>query len=227
MQTYPPATQANAPTTMTAAMKDNVLIVGDGPTGLSAAVFLSKNGIGTHVLGEGQTGVNKALLLNYLGTEGMLGPNFMEHARLHAQRFGAHLHRQKVANIQRTATGFAAETAEGNRFEAQYLVLANGRDLALARGLNLEIRDDAVVIDLNGRTGVERLYAGGRLARGNKSQVATSVGDGAAIALDILSAVKGKPFHDYDVLPSTSAKTPTPAPATIRRQETQAFQATE
>ncbi|MEA3136715.1 MAG: thioredoxin reductase, partial [Thermoplasmata archaeon] len=187
--------------------QDTVLVIGDGPTGLSAALFLTKSGVGCHVLGEGATPVNKAILHNYLGVDGMLGPNFMEHARLQAEGSGAHLHRQKVTRVERTANGFAADTAEGNRFEAQYLVLANGRDPTFARSLAASTKDDVVTIDLNGRTDVDRLYAGGWVARGHKVQVAISVGDGAAIALDILSAIKGKPFHDFDVLPASTADT--------------------
>jgi thioredoxin reductase len=85
--------------------------------------------------------------------------------------------------------------------EGNFLVLATGYAATLAGPLGLDMSPDGVKIDLNGRTSKDRIYAGGAAARGKKSQVATSVGDGAAIAVDIMSRLAGKPTHDYDVLP--------------------------
>ena len=84
----------------------------------------------------------------------------------------------------------------------KYLVLAGGRNRHLAEILGVEIVDRAVKIDIHGRTNHERVYAGGNMARGI-TQAIISMGDGAAIALDILSREKGEPFHDYDILPPT------------------------
>ena len=182
-------------------IRDTVVVVGAGPTGLSAALLLAKNGVGVHVLGPGETAVDKALLRNVLGVPETDGPTFMEFARSQVERFGAHLHRQRVRQVERVRDGLRAVTEEGNIFDGRYLVLAVGKDPALARGLGADLGRDGVRVDLHGRTSVEGVYAGGRLVRGHASQVATSVGDGAAIAIDILTRERGQPFHDYDVLP--------------------------
>src|ERR1041385_5488575 len=179
---------------------DTVVVVGDGPTGLQCALLLAKGQVGVRVLGLDETPTNKALLFNYLGADGVAGPAFMEAARQHAERHGVHLHRQRAVRAERARDGFRVVTEDGNPFDARFLVLANGRDRGVAGQLGLQLGPDGVAVDAWGRTSVDGVYAGGWLTRGHRIQVAISVGDGAAIALDILSRVRGKPVHDFDVL---------------------------
>lgn len=179
---------------------DDVVVVGDGPTGLQCALLLAKNGLGVRVLGLGETPTTKAVLFNHLAADGVTGPDFMDLARGHAERLGVRLHRQKAVRAERARDGFRAVAAEGDVFDGRYLVLAGGRDKALAEQLGLALGPDGVQADLWGRTSEDKVYAGGWLTRGHRIQVAISVGDGAAIALDILSREKGKPTHDFDVL---------------------------
>jgi thioredoxin reductase len=193
---------------------DTVVVVGDGPAGLQCALLLAKGQVGVRVLGLDETPTNKALLLNHLGADGVEGPAFMRASRQHAERFGAHLHRERAARVERARDGFRVVTDDGNQFDSQFLVLANGRDRGLADQLGLQAGPDGVVVDRSGRTSVEGVYAGGWLTRGHKTQVAIAVGDGAAIALDILSRVRGKPVHDFDVLEAkASPATPKPSSA--------------
>jgi thioredoxin reductase len=200
-------------------ISDTAVIVGDGPTGLQCALLLAKTGIGVHVLGLDETPTNKAVLHNYLGVDGAIGPNFMELARDQAERVGVHIHRQRVTLIERARDGFRAVTEEGNQFDGKYLVLAHGRNRALAEQLGLEMGSDGVTVDQWGHTSVPNVYAGGWQTRGARIQVAISVGDGAAIALDILGRERGAPTHDFDVMeaapkaaaPNAGAPSSTPA----------------
>jgi thioredoxin reductase len=194
---------------------DTVVVVGDGPTGLQCALLLAKGQVGVRVLGQDETPTNKAHLYNYLGADDVAGPAFMEAARPHAERFGAHLHRERAVRVERARDGFRVVTEGGNQFDGRFLVLANGRDKGLAEQLGLQLGSDGVAVDAWGRTSADGVYAGGWLTRGHKIQVAISVGDGAAIALDILSRVRGKPVHDFDVLesPPKAAAVPPSAPS--------------
>lgn len=184
-----------------------VLIVGDGPTGLSAALLLAKTGFDVTVVGNNETPVHKAHLHNVLGIDDAAGPHYVSAAREQAERFGARLVQADVERVEATGDAFRARTSEGT-FDGEFLVLATGFS-GLVEGLDLERGEDGVRIDLHGRTSRDKVYAGGSLARGMRSQVATSIGDGAAIAIDILSRVKGKPSHDYDVLKPAPKRTQT------------------
>ncbi|MFQ5517522.1 MAG: hypothetical protein ACE5E8_08090 [Acidimicrobiia bacterium] len=53
-----------------------VAIVGDGPGGLSGALFLAKAGHETAVFGTDETVMRHAYLYSYLGIHGMSGSSF-------------------------------------------------------------------------------------------------------------------------------------------------------
>jgi thioredoxin reductase len=177
----------------------DVLIVGDGPTGLSAALLLEKNDLDTIVVGEDETPMHQAVLLNYLGIEEEKGTPFMQRARKQAEAFGTDLREDRVATVGRHDGGFRAETEAGDEFEGRYLVLATGTDRSLAEELALDLDGDVIAADKEGYTSEDGVFAGGWASRPYKIQAATSVGDGAAIALSILSEDAGEPVHDFDV----------------------------
>jgi thioredoxin reductase (NADPH) len=182
-------------------LTDDVVIIGDGPMGLTAALYLSKNGMGVHVLGKDQTPMHKALLRNHPAAPDVPGEEWIHVLREQCLAFGARLHHQKVVGIQCDGEIFVASTEGGDKFRGRYLVLATGRNTRIAESVGVAMTDEGVAIDLHGRTSQENVYAGGNLARGI-TQAAISAGDGAAVALDILSREKGAPFHDYDVAPA-------------------------
>jgi len=47
-------------------------------------------------------------------------------------------------------------------------------------------------------TSVDGVYATGAMVRAEEWQAIISAGDGAAAALNVLSAEKGEHFHDFD-----------------------------
>ena len=61
----------------------DVIVVGDGPGGLSAALFLAKNDSTVTVFGQDETLMHKALLYNYLGIPKMMGREFQQIGRAH------------------------------------------------------------------------------------------------------------------------------------------------
>lgn len=184
----------------------SVVIVGDGPAGLSAALLLAKNGFEVDVVGTDETPVHKAHLHNVLGIDEITGPEYVRRARDHVEQYGARLHKGRVTQIEVGET--MRVTTDDGTVKGHYLVLANGFRAGPVDELRLDTTDHGVRADKDGRTSLDRVYAGGGLVRGQRSQVATSLGDGAAIAVDILSRVAGKPTHDWDVMKAPRPEQP-------------------
>lgn len=178
----------------------DVLIIGDGPAGLSAALFLAKNGQRVTVFGQDSTPMHKAMLYNYLGIPEMTGSEFQRVSRAQVQQQGGQIEDVEVTHAEKTDTGFAITTENGDRREGKYLVLATGTNTKLAEGLNLDKQNKGIVADDDGRTAVEGLFAVGWNTRLIRTQAIISAGQGAATALEILSLEAGEDFHDFDVI---------------------------
>lgn len=178
----------------------DVIIVGDGPAGLSAALFLAKNGQDVTVFGVNKTAMHSARLHNYLGIPEITGSDFQKVARAQVQEFGAKIRDQQVTGIEKTAGGFAVFTESGERHEGKYLIIAEGKSIKLAQSMGLTITSTGVEVDHNYRSPIDRLYVVGRSTRLTRSQAVISAGTGAVAALDILATEKGKDFVDYDTV---------------------------
>ena len=178
----------------------DVLIVGDGPGGLSAALFLAKNDMSVTVFGKDETLMHKAMLYNYLGISKMTGDEFQKISREQVTGFGAEILDAEISGVEKTDGGFAATTADGNRHEGRYLILAAGPKADLANSLVAEKDFEGMVVDRHGRTSLEGLYVVGWTTRVKKIQAIISAGDGATAALDILSAEAGEDIHDFDMI---------------------------
>ena len=181
-----------------------IIIVGDGPGGLSAALLLAKNGHEATVYGKDETPVHKAYLQNYLGLPDVLGDDFQEAAREQVARYGAVLREGRVTTIS-GGDGFRVETEDGDVDEADYLVLAEGKNAVLAKSLGLEQGETGIVVDTDYRSSMDRVYVVGRSARLNRSQAIISAGAGAVAALDILAREAGKDVQDWDTPPKEDA----------------------
>ncbi len=178
----------------------DVIVVGGGPAGLSAALFTAKNGLETVAFDTDRTWLHSAHLFNYLGIRSVDGSAFLEEAREHAvEDHGADLHLgEAVTDVESTDDGFAVTTDDGE-YAARYLVLATGAKRDLAEALGCAFTDEDVVdVDVTMETSVEDAYATGAMVRAEEWQAVISAGDGAAAALNVLTKEKGEHFHDFD-----------------------------
>lgn len=180
-----------------------VIVIGDGPGGLSAALFLAKNKVDVVVFGEDKTAMNYALIKNYLGIPEIHGTEFQKIARKQAADHGARLRDEHVDSVAKTGNTWSVTLATGERLAAQHLILSEGKAPKHAKQLGLEFDDaSGIVTDRNARTPIG-VYVVGRSARPGRSQAIISAGDGAAAAIDILSRTKGENFVDWDEPPKS------------------------
>jgi thioredoxin reductase (NADPH) len=181
----------------------DVVIVGDGPGGLSAALFLGKSGKQVVVFGQDETAMNWAMLHNYLGVDAIPGTDLQARARAQVAAKGAALRSERVTGITAGPQGFVATLEGGEQVAARYVVLSEGKKPALADALGCARDGAGVRVDANGATSVPGVYAVGRMVRPTRSQAIISAGDGAKAALDILAREAGRDVQDWDSPPET------------------------
>jgi len=185
----------------------DVVIIGDGPAGLSAALLLAKRKLDVVVFGLDETPMHMAMLYNYLGLPDMTGSEFQNLARAQVERWGARLQTLEVTAVDLDAEqGFVVTTSDAKQTHGRYVIIATGMVRRLADNLGVKSVAGQIEVDRNGRTHIPGLYVGGWVTRRQKIQAIISAGDGAAAALDILSYEAGKDIHDFDVIPTTHAR---------------------
>jgi thioredoxin reductase len=175
-------------------------IVGDGPGGLSAALFLAKGGHEVTVYGADETAMHHAHLYNYLGLPEISGSEFQQTARAQAIAFGASLRHDRVSSVNAGEGGFEV-TSDSGVATYRYLVLTEGKNPQLARELGLDFDEEGVVVDREYRSSLDQVYVVGRAARPGRSQAIISAGAGATAALDIMAHEAGRDVQDWDTPP--------------------------
>ncbi len=115
-----------------------VVILGAGPAGLTAAIYLARDGLNPLVITGDLVGGQltlTSLVENFPGfPEGILGPELMDLFRKQAERFGAELLYDRVVRVDFGSQPFKIFT-ESSLVEAEVVIIATG---ASARLLGLE-----------------------------------------------------------------------------------------
>ncbi|MCL5412758.1 MAG: thioredoxin-disulfide reductase [Candidatus Marsarchaeota archaeon] len=110
-------------------MVDDILVVGSGPAGLTAAIYASREGFSTSVV-EGASPGGQLLLTtvieNYPGfAEGISGPELMDIFRKQAERFGAKFIGGEATDLDLSKRPFVVKIG-GSTHEAKCLIIATG-----------------------------------------------------------------------------------------------------
>lgn len=182
--------------------RTDVVIVGGGVAGLAASIFTARHGFGTVVLTAGSSLLRRnAHLENYPGfPAGVNSRLFLDMVRDQAERSGCDVREAKVTQVAETADGFAIDTETGTRWRSDYVIAATKNTTDYLETLDgVEIVDRGkkfVESDERGRTGVEGLYAAGRLAQ-KPHQTVVCAGHGAEVAVTILEEDERPFYHDW------------------------------
>lgn len=187
----------------------DVAIVGAGPAGASAAVYTARAGLQTLLLDADQSMTRRAWIPNHLGfPKGVSGPDLVDLGKQHAEAAGAKLVKAKVTAVRRESDGFRLETEGGEIYEARQVILCLGANCELARQAGAEIVEgpeprikEVVAVDREGRTRIDGLWAAGTCA-GTSVHTIITAGDGARVAINLISAVKGARHVDHEVMPA-------------------------
>jgi len=116
----------------------NVIIVGSGPAGLTAAIYAGRANLSPLIVAGSQPGGQLTLtseVENYPGfAEAILGPELMDVMRRQAERFGTEFVDDDVVGVDVSSRPFEVKTAE-RTWRARAIIVATG---ASARLLGLE-----------------------------------------------------------------------------------------
>lgn len=112
----------------------DLIIIGAGPAGLSAAVYGRRAGLNLIVIeqtpmGGGQV-VDTYEVDNYLGMPGMNGFELAEKFHSHAEGLGAVFKSGRVTTVRNEGDIKVVETADGTVYESRTLILAGGAEHA-------------------------------------------------------------------------------------------------
>jgi len=192
----------------------DLVIVGGGPAGASAATFAGHAGLQTIVLDADKGMTRRAMLYNHLGfPDGITGPDLVDRGQEQAERCGAEWVKSDVTALERRDDGFVLTTEDGRTFEAREVLLTIGANLALAKQAGVETRpgtepriNEVVAVEPDGRTSVAGVWAAGTAA-GMSVHTIITAGDGARVAVNIISSQKGQRYVWHDVLPRPEATT--------------------
>ncbi len=106
----------------------DILIIGGGPAGLTAAIYAARAGKRTAILEREAAGgqiVSAPLVENYPGAPSVSGAELAGRMRAQAEAFGAELLYTEAAGLEKTQTGFRVLCTDGTR-EARTVILATG-----------------------------------------------------------------------------------------------------
>ena len=112
----------------------NVIVIGSGPAGLTAALYASRANLQPLVI-EGLEAGGQLMLTtmveNWPGyRDGIMGPDLMAEMRAQAERFGAEIIRGNVTAVDVTSTPFKVRTSDAE-YACRTLIVATGASARL------------------------------------------------------------------------------------------------
>lgn len=105
----------------------DVIVVGGGPAGLTAALYSARRGLKTLVLSQdiGGQAATTGTVENYPGFDLVDGFELMMKFKAQAEKYGAAIVLEEVSGIKKTDDGFFVQSANGE-YSAMALILAQG-----------------------------------------------------------------------------------------------------
>lgn len=119
-------------------MTENLIILGSGPAGLSAAIYAARGNLNPLVLTGQELGGQIAMtneVENYPGfPDGITGPELVQLMQKQAEKFGARIEVDTVVEVNLRVHPFQLKTQNGAQYETKALIIATG---ASPRRLNV------------------------------------------------------------------------------------------
>lgn len=110
--------------------KYDLIIIGGGPAGLSAAIYASRYKMKTLVFSKkiGGTISEAHNVENYPGFDSISGAELMEKFESQAKKFGTEVVYDEIVNVEKKDDKFIIQTYSSEKYEGNFLLLAMGTD---------------------------------------------------------------------------------------------------
>ncbi|MGM9988425.1 MAG: FAD-dependent oxidoreductase [Bacillaceae bacterium] len=184
----------------------DIIIIGAGPAGSSAALFTAKAGKKTLLIDNDKGLTKRAWVENHYGLMEVAGPELVETGKKQAVKFGAELVEATVTKVEKTEDGVSVVTDDKGNYTATHVIIASGMSVAIAEASGIHTKDGTeprvkTVFDVNaqGQTNIEGVWAAGTCAGVSMHTIITA-GDGAKVAINVISELNGTRYVDHDVL---------------------------
>lgn len=106
-----------------------IIVIGAGPAGQTAALYAGRSRIPTLVLEKGIPGGelwNTAEVEDYPGFESIMGPELADRMQRHAEKFGAVFETAEAVSVSIDGHDRVVKTADGREFRAPAVIVAAG-----------------------------------------------------------------------------------------------------
>jgi thioredoxin reductase (NADPH) len=184
----------------------DIVIIGAGPAGSSAALFAAKAGKKTVVIDSDKGMTKRAWLENHYGVSEISGPDLIETGKAQAKKFGAEYVEDAATSVEKIEGGFKVSTEKNGSYEGTHVIFATGVSVDLAEKLGVATKPGTeprikTVLDVEptGKTNVQGAWAAGTVAGVSVHTIITA-GDGAKVAINVISELNGERYVDHDVL---------------------------
>jgi len=112
------------------AVMRNVIVLGSGPAGLSAAIYTTRAGLRPLVIAGAEAGGQLMLTTeveNYPGfADAIMGPDLIAAMRAQAERVGSEFVAEDATDVDLSSRPFQLTIQSGERYEAKALIIATG-----------------------------------------------------------------------------------------------------
>lgn len=187
----------------------DVIIIGGGVAGTSAAIYAGNSGLKTLVIDSGRSqirGINT--LYNYPGVKEISGEELLSVSKQQALENGTEWQDNEVVDIDKQGKTFIVTLKNDETYKTSHLILATNINRKILDQIGLEHEVNKKVPSLkirkvlglkpNGESKqIPHLYVTGLIA-GLSSQSVIAAGHGAQVAIDIASKGREKAYMWHD-----------------------------